>query len=337
MTDVPVVDGSVTLRLTAADADKGGLLRFMPVVGNTSMQGKPGGGFRIDLNLSSDGSFNVVQNLLYLLSNWNRGDTVTGSYNNGGQPYGNDVDLYLKTQNTGISSDNNLRQGGVVNGALDVGPVLTLGRDVAAPPHGSMLGSIDFGGHSDGGAGFITTRYATVVARVISCDDDNPAGEFMICTASPFAQNAGATPRVAIGKGFRTAGREDLGQDSISAQYMAADVFLTQECLASGAGTPGTGAVMGVDGSGNLTWQYSASGTFALVYSVQTALARPILVACAGRAPCNVPGASVGQFLEAWNDGGVVNHRCNSVRTDTTIGRIRKYLSGSWVEVQVFQ
>lgn len=326
MTDITIEDGALLLRDTAKPIDQGGLIRLRPITGNTSMQGKPGGGFIVEMNLSANGSFTQLRRLQHMLGNWNPDDATQGTYPNQGLPYKNDADFYLWAQNVGITSDNNLRQvnGQGASSALDVGPVVTLGRDQDAPA-GSYLAGVYFGGRA-AGSDFINVAYAAIVARVESNDPADPYGSLVICTAGPPEQNAGNYPRFYFCRGLAAQGLPDLGDSSTNVVLSNANVFTTAEQMAPGESPAVAGDVIGIRYDGLLTRNYDLCGAFGLVYRPGT----PTLLAAAGKAPCNI-NVDVGQYIRAYRKAdGTVGQTATGSPTDTNIiGRVREYYTST--------
>lgn len=304
----------------------GGLWRLYPITGNTSMQGKPGGGFVIEENTAQAGDFSSVRYVMRFLSNANREDTTQGTYPNYGRPYRNDADFYLPVQNIGVASDNNLRMGEGANAPLDVGPVYTAGRDVEAPP-GSYLAGWYAGGRAYGSQ-WIDTTYASLVARVVSNDPQNPDGEWVLCSAGPQPTNAGNYPRFAIGKGFRSFDRPSLGENSSHVQISAADAFLNQETMNAGESCPVAGSIVGFNGSGYATNVFDNAATFAPVYR-----SSPLLVVVGGKCPMNI-STPPGKYIRAYRtSSGGIGIESADTPNDKTLGRVRRWLGSSQVEM----
>ncbi len=326
MNNVTVEDGALILRDTSKAVDAGGLWRLRPITGNTSMQGKAGGGFTVEQNTAAAGDFSTTRYAVRALDNANREDTAQGTYPNYGRPYRNDADFYLPFQNIGVSSDNNLRMGEGENAPLDVGPVLTMGRDAHAPA-GSYLFGLYAGGRGQG-AEFINTAYAAMVARVVSNSASDPDGEWVFCSAGPQPTNAGNYPRFAIGKGIRSYDRQSLGENSSHVQLSAADAFCMQETMVSGQTAPAAGEIVGFDGSGLGTTVFDNAATFMPVYR-----SSPLIVVAGGKCPMNI-STPPGKYIRAYRTGGGgIGIESADTPNDKTIGRVRRWLGQSQVEI----
>lgn len=150
--------GSIQLSDATQAVDEAGRFRTETVTGTTGIQAKSGGGRALYENTAAAGDFSTKRLVSWFMDNWDRTDSTTGTYTNGGLPYQNDSDLYSYTQNNAINSDNNLRTGASATATLASDAVSTV--TVARAGNGyNTAPSVTFEG--GGGTGAAATANIT--------------------------------------------------------------------------------------------------------------------------------------------------------------------------------
>lgn len=200
----------------AQGVQDGGLFRQRSIATTTAIQGYSAGAIVLEANTAAGGDLSTVRELMRIT--YHNPTDAPGALSTGAVV--DDNDFYVYATNIGINSRNTQTYPVDTGGApYDTGPVLTMSRDVAAPPVNSLMASLDFAGR-DSTSGFVNTRYAFLAGYVKDPTAGSTDGGLIIATTLNGAENT----NFRVEGGVYLVGSTDPGQGNL----LATSVFCGQ-------------------------------------------------------------------------------------------------------------